>query len=96
LPAAWFSEPLSIELTQTMDGVDGRGLIGKDSFTVHSATVRGERVRMALLTRGRYLILTGSIANGRMQGEVVWAGQRETWSARLQSADFQSSLPRKP
>jgi SAM-dependent methyltransferase len=96
LPAAWFSEPLSIEFTQTLDGVEGRGSVGKDSFAVHSATVRGERVRMALLTRGRYLILTGSIANGRMQGEVVWAGQRETWSARLQSADFQSSLPRKP
>ena len=101
LPAAWFAEPLSLDLTQNLDGVEGKGSVGGDSFTVRDATVRGERVRFAIMTRGRYLILTGSIANGRMQGEVVWAGQRETWSASLQSAqalsaDLPSTQPRKP
>ncbi|MSQ52833.1 MAG: class I SAM-dependent methyltransferase [Betaproteobacteria bacterium] len=96
LPAAWFAEPLSVDMTQNLDGVEGKGSVGGDSFTVRDATVRGERVRFALLTRGRYLILTGSIANGRMQGEVVWAGQRETWSARLESVEPQSAQPRKP
>jgi len=86
LPAAWFSEPLNIELTQSLEGVEGKGSVGKDGFTVRDATVRGERVRFALLTRGRYLILTGSIAGDRMHGEVVWAGQRERWSASLRPA----------
>lgn len=85
-PAGWFSEPLTIDLTQTLDGIEGRGTVGKDSFTVRDATVRGERVRLAILTRGRYLILTGTVSGGRMQGEVLWAGQRESWSASLQPA----------
>lgn len=96
LPAAWFAEPLFVDLSQSLDGIEGKGSVGKDSFTVHSATVRGERVRLALLTRGRYLIMTGSIANGRMQGEVLWAGQKEIWSARQLSVDLPSSPPRKP
>ena len=86
LPAAWFAEPLHIELTQSFEGIEGKGTAGTDGFTVRDATVRGERVRFALLTRGRYMILTGSIAAGRMQGEVVWAGQREKWSANLRAA----------
>jgi len=83
LPASWFAEPLRLELTQTMEGVEGTGTAGKDSFTLRDATVRGERVRFAILTRGKYVILTGTVRGGEMQGEAVWAGQREPWSARL-------------
>ncbi len=86
LPAEWFSEPLQLELTQSMDGIEGKGSVGKDSFSLRDASVRGERVRLALLTRGRYLILNGSISGGNMQGEVSWAGQRQTWSARRLAA----------
>ena len=86
LPASWFAEPVSIELKQSLEGVEGQGFVGTEGFTVRDATVRGERVRFALLTRGRYLILTGTISAGFMQGEVVWAGQREKWSATFQTA----------
>ena len=96
LPALWYNEPVRIDLTQTLDGVEGKGTVGADSFTVRDATVRGERVRFALLTRGRYMILTGQIANGRMQGEVVWAGQKEAWSAKLLTAESSQPPPRKP
>jgi SAM-dependent methyltransferase len=86
LPTAWFSDPLTVELTQGVEGIEGKGRVGKDEFTVRDVTVRGERVRLALLTRGRYLILTGTVAGDRMQGEVVWAGQRENWQANRAAA----------
>jgi ubiquinone/menaquinone biosynthesis C-methylase UbiE len=82
LPRSWFDEPMQVTLTQGVESVEGQGTVGGQAFTLRDVTVRGERVRMVVLTRGRYVILNGTVNGDQIQGEAQWAQERTAWTAR--------------
>lgn len=81
LPRTWFDDSMQITLTQGIETVEGEGATGGQKFTLRDATVRGESIRMVILTRGRYVILNGKVNGDQMRGEASWAQERATWTA---------------
>jgi SAM-dependent methyltransferase len=83
LPKGVLDVPVSLELKQTVEALDGSARVGKEVVAVRDPVVRGERIRFGLLSRGRLLSFTGTISGSTISGEVTASGSPtpERWSA---------------
>jgi hypothetical protein len=87
-PASIAKGPVSLDIRQDVETIEGTARIGTATLTLRDPVVRGERIRFGLLAGGRLLSFAGTASRGTMEGEMTasGSGSRERWSARLRSA----------
>ena len=82
LPKAFAAAALALEIRQEPDHLSGTANDGRAVLDLRDPSVRAERIRFGLFHGGKLMTLAGRVAGDTMYGEVVSAGQRESWSAR--------------
>lgn len=84
LPKSLGDRPLALEMQQDLESTSGVARTPGGVVTVRDPSVRGARIRFALLLRGRLATFTGTVRDGTMNGEVALSGENtpEKWSAR--------------
>jgi SAM-dependent methyltransferase len=85
LPRTLGDRPITMELQQDVETTAGVAHAPNGTITVRDPSVRGERVRFALLLRGRVATFTGTVSDKTINGDVSISGEKapERWSARL-------------
>ncbi len=83
LPKELAGTPLSMEISQEPDRLNGVVRAGRETLPLRDPLLRADQFRFGLLYRGRLLSLTGMVSGERMSGEVVAGSVRDRWSARL-------------
>ena len=86
LPRALAPAPLSLEIRQEPDALDGIARASGDSFVLRGLALQGDRIRFELLYRGKPMSLAGTVAGETMTGEVQAGGVREQWTARYRGS----------
>lgn len=84
LPKSLGDRPLALEMRQDIESTSGVARTPGGVVTVRDPSVRGERIRFALLLNRRLATFTGIVSDRTMRGEVVLSGGNapEKWSAR--------------
>ena len=82
VPASVAKQAMSIELKQQITRVSGNAKLDGKVIALEDVKLKGDQIRFGLAGR-KGIEFTGSVKGNLIEGEVVAAGVKNPWSAKL-------------
>jgi SAM-dependent methyltransferase len=82
LPAGISKQPLKLNLsTQRVTRVTGTARVGGKDVLIDDGSIRGNQLKLRFFIGERSYEFSGEVGDGKIEGAVEGAGQKERWSA---------------